>query len=68
VQKIQKQAPNFEKNYATSFKQAMDIINEKGNINENTQFQSRSVSQSKQLILKIAKWRARQQMRKWIQI
>ena len=30
VQKIQKQAPNFEKNYATSFKQAMGIINEKG--------------------------------------
>ena len=42
VQKIQKQAPNFEKNYATSFKQAMDIINEKGKTNENTQFQSRS--------------------------
>ena len=42
VQKIQKQAPNFEKNYATSFKQAMGIINEKGKANENTQFQSRS--------------------------
>lgn len=42
VQKIQKQAPNFEKNYATSFKQAMGIINEKGKTNENTQFQSRS--------------------------
>lgn len=42
VQKIQKQAPNFEKNYATSFKQAMDIINEKGKANENTQYQSRS--------------------------
>lgn len=46
----------------------MGIINEKGKANENTQFQSRSVSQSKQLILKIVKWRARQQMRKWIQI
>ena len=54
VQKIQKQAPNFEENYATSFKESMGIINEKGKINENTQFQSRSVSQSKQLILKIA--------------
>ena len=42
VQKIQKQAPNFEKNYATSFKQAMGIINEKGKTNENTQYQSRS--------------------------
>lgn len=42
VQKIQKQAPNFEKNYATSFKEAMDIINEKGKTNENTQYQSRS--------------------------
>lgn len=42
VQKIQKQAPNFEKNYATSFKQAMGIINEKGKANENTQYQSRS--------------------------
>ena len=42
VQKIQKQAPNFEKNYATSFKQAMGIINEKGKSNENTQYQSRS--------------------------
>lgn len=42
VQKIQKQAPNFEKNYATSFKQAMGIINEKGKTNENTQFQNRS--------------------------
>ena len=42
VQKIQKQAPNFEKNYATSFKQAMGIINEKGKANENTQYQSKS--------------------------
>ena len=42
VQKIQKQAPNFEKNYATSFKEAMGIINEKGKTNENTQFQNRS--------------------------
>lgn len=42
VQKIQKQTPNFEKNYATSFKQAMGIINEKGKANENTQYQSRS--------------------------
>ena len=42
VQKIQKQAPNFEKNYATSFKQAMGIINEKGKTNEYTQYQSRS--------------------------